>query len=223
MRAAAGAIERLRIVADSIPGGLVQCQTVDDAPPVGICGSGILDALAQLYLNGVVTGEGRMASDHPLVRGDGRQREFVLAGGEKRSGRHAVGITQQDIRELQLAKAAIRTGIQVLLDSNDCSEEDIRQVVIAGAFGSYVDVGSAIDIGMLPSLPRERFRQVGNAAGAGARLALVSTRRREEARIVASRVEYLELASSPNFMQTFTEALYLGHYRLRHGSRQEIV
>ena len=223
MRAAAGAIERLRIVADSSPGGLVQCQTVDDAPPVGICGSGILDALAQLYLNGIVTREGRMASDHPLVRGDGRQREFVLAGEEKHSGRHAVGITQQDIRELQLAKAAIRTGIQALLNSSDCAEEDIRQVVIAGAFGSYIDVGSAMDIGMLPSLPRERFRQVGNAAGAGARLALVSTRRRDEARTVASRVEYLELASSPNFMQTFTEATYLGRYRLRHGSRQEIV
>jgi len=201
----------------------VQCQTVDDAPPVGICGSGILDALAQLYLNGIVTREGRMASDHPLVRGDGRQREFVLVSEEKRSDRHAVGITQQDIRELQLAKAAIRTGIQALLDSNDCSEEDIRQVVIAGAFGSYIDVGSAMDIGMLPSLPRERFRQVGNAAGAGARLALVSTRRRDEARTVASRVEYLELASSPNFMQKFTEATYLGRYRLRHGSRQEIV
>ncbi len=223
MRAAAGAIERLRIVADSSPGGLVQCQTVDDAPPVGICGSGILDALAQLYLNGIVTRGGKMASDHPLVRGDGRQREFVLAGGEKSSGRHAVGITQQDIRELQLAKAAIRTGIQVLLDNNSCAEEDIRQVVIAGAFGSYIDVGSAMDIGMLPSLPRERFCQVGNAAGAGARLALVSTRRREEARTVASRVEYLELASSPNFMQTFTGAIYLGRYRLRHGSRQEIV
>ena len=222
MRAAAGAIERLRIVADSSPGGLVQWQTVDDAPPVGICGSGVLDALAQLYLNGIVTREGRMVSDHPLVRGDGRQREFVLAGGEERSGRHAVGITQQDIRELQLAKAAIRTGIQALLDNNDCAEEDIRKVVIAGAFGSYIDVSSAMDIGMLPSLPRERFWQVGNAAGAGARLALVSTRRREEARTVASRVEYLELASSPNFMQTFTEALYLGRYHLKHGVRQEI-
>ena len=222
MRAASGAIERLRIVADSTPGGLVQCQTVDDAPPAGICGSGILDAMAQLYLNGIVTREGRMASDHPLVRGDGRQREFVLVGEDERDGRHAVAITQQDIRELQLAKAAIRTGIQVLLENSDCSEEDIKQVVIAGAFGSYIDVGSAIDIGMLPSLPRERFRQVGNAAGAGARLALVSTRQREEARSVASRVEYLELASSPNFMQTFTEATYLGRYHLKHGVRQEI-
>jgi uncharacterized 2Fe-2S/4Fe-4S cluster protein (DUF4445 family) len=89
----------------------------------------------------------------------------------------------------------------------------------AGAFGSYIDVGSAIDIGMLLSLPLERFRQVGNAAGAGARLTLVSTRRREESRTVASRVEYLELASPPNFMQIFTEATYLGRYRLTRGSR----
>ena len=222
MRAAAGAIERLRIVADGTRGGRVQHQTVDDAPPVGICGSGILDAMAQLYLNGIVTREGRMTSDHPLVRGDGREREFVLVSEDRQDGRHGVAITQHDIRELQLAKAAIRTGIQALLESNDCSEEGIRQVVIAGAFGSYIDVGSAMDIGMLPVLPLERFRQVGNAAGAGARLALLSTRQRDHARSLASGVEYLELASSPGFMETFTEATYLGRYRLEHGVRQDI-
>ena len=223
MRAAAGAIERLRIVADGTPGGCVRYQTVDDAPPVGVCGSGILDAMAQLYLNGIVTREGRMTSDHPLVRGDGRQREFVLASGDRQDGRHGVAITQHDIRELQLAKAAIRTGIQVLLDTNDCSEEEIGQVVIAGAFGSYIDVNSAMEIGMLPSLPPERFRQVGNAAGAGARLALLSTRKRDQARALASEVDYLELGSAPGFMQTFTEATYLGRYRLKHGVRQEIT
>jgi len=222
MRAAAGAIERLRIVADGIPGGHVQYQTVDGAAPVGICGSGIVDAMAELYLNGVVTREGRMTADHPLVQGDGREREFVLAAEDGRKGRHGVAITQHDIRELQLAKAAIRTGIQALLESNDCAEEDIRQVVIAGAFGSYVDVSSAMDIGMLPSLPLERFRQVGNAAGAGARLALLSTRQRDRARSLASGVDYLELASSPGFMETFTEATYLGRYRLGIGDRQEI-
>ena len=161
--------------------------------------------------------------DHPLVHGDGREREFVLAREQEDSSRRGVAITQKDVRELQLAKAAIRTGIQVLLDANDCSEQEIKRVVIAGAFGSYIDVGSAIAIGMLPSLPPERFQQVGNAAGAGARLALISTRQRDQALAVASRVDYLELASAPGFMQTFTEATYLGQYRLKHGVRQEIA
>ena len=223
MRAAPGAIERLRIVADGTRGGHVQYQTVDDAPPVGICGSGILDAMAQLYLNGIVTKEGRMTADHPLVRGNGREREFVLFGEDRQDGRHGVAITQRDIRELQLAKAAIRTGIQALLESNDCSEEEIKQVVIAGAFGSYIDISSAMDIGMLPVLPLERFRQVGNAAGAGARLALLSTRQRDQARALASGVGYLELGSSPGFMETFTEATYLGRYRLKNGVRQDIT
>ena len=222
MRAAAGAIERLRIIADSTPGGRVQYQTVDSAPPVGICGSGILDAMAQLYLSGIVTREGRMMSEHPLVRGDGRERELVLADEETQDGRRVVAITQQDIRELQLAKAAIRTGIQALLESNDCSEQETKQVIVAGAFGTYIDIGSAVAVGMLPPLPLERFRQVGNAAGAGARLALVSTRKRDEARDIASRVAYLELATAPNFMRTFTEATYLGRYRLKDGERQEI-
>ncbi|HEY90929.1 MAG TPA: ATP-binding protein, partial [Dehalococcoidia bacterium] len=222
MRAAAGAIERLRIVPDSVPGGLVQCQTVDGAPAVGICGSGIIDTLAQLYMNGIISPEGRMITNHPLVRGDGLDREFLLSGGEEQEGQHTVCITQRDIRELQLAKAAIRTGIQVLLENNRCLDEDIKQVVIAGAFGSYIDISSAIDVGMLPSLPPERFRQVGNAAGAGARLALISVKKRDAARSLASRVKYIELASAPGFMQTFTEATYLGRYRLKDGGREQI-
>jgi len=223
MRAASGAIERLRVVTDTLPGGRVQYQTVDDAPPAGICGSGILDTLAQLHLSGVVNPAGRMVAEHPLVRGNGRQREFVIVGPEHSGGHRTIGITQMDIRELQLAKAAIRTGIQVLLNSHSCAEEDVQEVVIAGAFGSYIDVASAIAVGMLPPLPLDRFRQVGNAAGTGARLALVSVPKREEACEIASRVHYLELASSPGFMQTFTEATHLGRYRLVGGARQELA
>jgi len=199
MRAAAGAIERLRIVPDSVPGGLVQYQTVDGAPAVGICGSGIIDTLAQLHINGIISPGGRMITSHPLVRGDGLDREFLLSGGDKQEGHHTVCITQRDIRELQLAKAAIRTGIQVLLENNECLDEDIKQVVIAGAFGSYIDISSAIDIGMLPALPLGRFRQVGNAAGAGARLALLSVKKRDEARSLASRVEYIDGLSILNW------------------------
>jgi len=220
MRAAPGAIERVRIVHGGFQGRDIQIQTIDDAPPVGICGSGILDAIAQLRLAGIVGEEGRMIADHPLVRGEDRQRRYVLApAGEDRA---AVAVTQKDVRELQLAKAAIRAGIQALLEANDCRDDDIQRVIIAGAFGSYIDVASAIEIGMLPALPRDRFEQVGNAAGSGARLALASSAKREEASEIVGRVHYLELAGSAGFMETFTEATYLGRYRLRDGQRQEV-
>jgi len=217
MRAASGAIERLRIANDGI-----QYQTIDDTPPIGICGSGALDAIAQLYLAGIIDKGGKMKDSHPRLRTRKKQREFVLVGAEEREGHPAIVITQQDIRELQLAKAAIRTGLQVLLETDGLAEESIEQVIIAGAFGSYIDVSSAIAIGMLPPLPSERFRQVGNAAGIGAKLALVSCSKRSEAETIASRVRYLELAASPRFMPTFIEASHLGRYRITHGKRKEI-
>jgi len=216
MRAARGAIERLRIMDDSI-----QYQTIDGAPPVGICGSGILDAIAQLYLHGIINEGGRMKDGHHNIRTRRKQREFVLVSGEQ-EGHSAIVITQQDVRELQLAKAAIRTGIQALLEAGGYSEEAIKQVIIAGAFGSYIDLASAVAIGILPPLSLDRFRQVGNAAGMGAKLALISRRKRDEARVIVARVSYIELASTPNFTQTFVEASYLGRYRLKNGKREEI-
>jgi uncharacterized 2Fe-2S/4Fe-4S cluster protein (DUF4445 family) len=216
MRAVTGAIEYLRITGDSI-----QYQTIGEAPPVGICGSGILDALSQLYLAKVIDEGGRIARSHSRVRTDKGQREFVLVSKEERGGQPAITITQHDVRELQLAKAAIRTGIQVLLEANGCAEDEIKQVIIAGAFGTYINVASAVTIGMLPSLPLNRFRQAGNAAGMGAKLALISLKSRAEAQTIASRVSYIELASAPNFESTFIQASYLGRYRITDGRREE--
>jgi uncharacterized 2Fe-2S/4Fe-4S cluster protein (DUF4445 family) len=217
MRAATGAIERLRIDGDKI-----QYQTIDGAPPVGICGSGILDTLAQLYLAKIIDGGGRIINNRPRVRAYKGQREFILVSKEERNGKPAITITQHDVRELQLAKAAIRTGIQVLLETSGCSEDDIKQMIIAGAFGTYIDAASAVAIGMLPPLPLKRFRQVGNAAGMGAKLALISLKSRSQAKAVASRVSYIELASSPSFQPTFMQASYLGRYRIIDGKRKEI-
>jgi len=217
MRATTGAIERLRIDGDKI-----QYQTIDGAPPVGICGSGILDALAQLHVAKIVDEGGRIVDSRPRVRAYKGQREFVLVSREERKGKPAITITQHDVRELQLAKAAIRTGIQILLETNDCAEDDIKQVIIAGAFGTYIDISSAVAIGMLPPLPLNRFRQVGNAAGMGAKLALISLRSRARAEAVASGVRYIELAGSPSFQPTFMQASYLGRYRITGGKREEI-
>jgi len=125
------------------------------------------------------------------------------------------------VRQLQLAKAAIRTGIQVLLETSGLSEDQMKQVIIAGAFGTYIDVASAVTIGMLPPLPLNRFQQVGNAAGMGAKLALVSLSKRAEAQAIASGVKYVELANAPNFNQTFIQASYLGRYRMMNGRREK--
>ena len=217
MRAASGAIERLQIQKDTI-----KYHTIDHAPPAGICGSGILDAIAQLYLAGIINKGGRMKDSHPRIRTVNKQREFVIVDENKRNEQSAITITQRDIREVQMAKSAIRTGIQVLLEAAGRREEEIDQVIIAGAFGTYIDVSSAMTIGMLPSLPLARFRQVGNAAGMGAKLALISTVKRKEAQTIASKVKYIELASAPDFTETFVQSGYLGRYRISHGKREKI-
>ena len=160
--------------------------------------------------------------NHPRVRSSHEHLEFVLVGEGEQDGRSAIAITQKDVRELQLAKAAIRTGIQLHLDASHRREEEIDQVIIAGAFGNYIDVTSAIVTGMLPSLPIERFSQVGNAAGVGAKLALISSSKRKEAQRIASRIHYLELATLPLFMETFMQANYLGVYRILQGRRKEV-
>jgi uncharacterized 2Fe-2S/4Fe-4S cluster protein (DUF4445 family) len=200
MRAAPGAIEHVRLEKERL-----EIQTIGGESPVGICGSGLLDVVAQLRLNGVLDKKGKMGA-HPQVRDHGGVTEFVLA---ERAGQENITISQKDVRELQLAKAAIRSGIQVLVEAEGISENDIGQVIIAGAFGTFIDVRSAITIGMLPPLPLERFTQVGNAAGTGARLALISRSQRAKAQQIAQQDGYIELATVPNFQRKFAEATYL--------------
>jgi uncharacterized 2Fe-2S/4Fe-4S cluster protein (DUF4445 family) len=211
MRAADGAIERLRLAGDKL-----EYQTIGGIPPVGLCGSGIVDAMAQLLLGGAIDRQGRM-QDHPRVREVDGVREFVLVDEPTHPGMNtstaperAIVFTQQDVRQLQLAKGAMRTGIELLLSTSGRSSDEIDTVIIAGAFGSYIDVSSAIAIGLLPRLPLDRFRQVGNAAGMGAKLALVSRARRAAAQALASRIRYLELAAHPLFSTTFAQAMLLG-------------
>jgi uncharacterized 2Fe-2S/4Fe-4S cluster protein (DUF4445 family) len=185
--------------------GKLEIQTIGGDAPVGICGSGLLDIVAQLRLNDIVDRRGRIG-EHDLVQKQDGMTEFVLA---ERPGLQPVTLNQLDVRELQLAKAAIRLGIIALVEHEGLEETDIDEVIIAGAFGTFIDVGSAIVIGMLPDLPFERFDQVGNAAGTGARLALLSRTERENARIMATNVGYIELAKIPNFNKKFAEVSFL--------------
>jgi uncharacterized 2Fe-2S/4Fe-4S cluster protein (DUF4445 family) len=200
MRAGPGAIEHVRWSQERL-----EIQTIGGETPVGICGSGLLDVVAQLRLNNVLDRGGKMGT-HPRVRNQNGTSEFVLV---EPAGQDAITISQKDVRELQLAKAAIRLGIQALVAAEGLTEDNIEEVVIAGAFGTFIDVQSAITIGMLPALPLERFKQVGNAAGTGARLALISKSQRDKAEQIAYQDGYIELASVPNFNRKFAEATYL--------------
>jgi len=204
MRAAPGAIERVQIDQDQI-----RLQTVDDLPAVGICGSGILDAVAQLLDAGALDRTGRMDLEHPLVRKSDDQSEVLLLDAAHSGHTRDVAITRKDVNEIQLAKAAIRAGLEILLQEADLSHDDIEEIIIAGAFGTYLDVRSAIRLGMLPEIPLSRFRQVGNAAGIGAMQMLLSAQRRRLAAQLVDRVEYVELTTHPDFNAHYTKALHL--------------
>jgi uncharacterized 2Fe-2S/4Fe-4S cluster protein (DUF4445 family) len=201
MRAAPGAIERVRIV-----DGRVEYKTIGDKPPLGLCGSGILDGVAELRRADLLDARGRLRG--PGIREVEGSHEFVIAErGESANGRD-ITVTQQDVRELQLAKGAIRSGIEALLQDAEIAASDVDQVIIAGAFGTYIDVESAMRIGLLPRLPLECVSQVGNAAGTGARLALISRAQRQQAQALAERVRYIELARTPRFARSYAQAMY---------------
>lgn len=211
MRSAAGAIEEVKIIGDE-----VRLKTIDDAPPLGICGSGVLDITAQLYLSGIVNAAGRMGTDHPRVQIRNGKREFVLADENEAQGKSVV-FTQSDVRAVQLAKGAIRAGIAMLLENAGLQDEQLDQIVIAGAFGSYLNVASAVAIDMLPALPLDRFAQIGNAAGIGAKLALVSHPYRSEAQTIAASSDYLELAGSTHFNSVFMHSIGFPDYKKTRG------
>jgi len=204
MRAAEGAVERVQI-----SDGNVSLQTIDDKPPVGICGSGILDAVAQLYRNGILDIKGGMLNSHPRVRDTANGKEFVLVPAEESGLGRDIVVTRGDISQIQLAKGAIRAGINILLQEVGIDAEDIDRFIVAGAFGTYIDVQSAMDIAMFPTLPLERFQQVGNAAGAGARMALLSRQARNLAVEIAHAAQYLELTNDPRFTEQFTVSMFL--------------
>ena len=205
MRAAPGAVEWVRLVDER-----VEYQTIDEMPPVGICGSGVLDSVAELRRVGVLGANGAMKpGSHPRVRGEGGRSEFLLVPAGERGAPRDLVITRKDVNEIQLAKGAIRAGIEVLLSEAGLEAEQIERVVVAGAFGTYLDVGSALAVGMFPPLARERFVQVGNGAGMGAKLALVSRRCRAVTEEIARRVEYIELTTHPRFVEAYMAALML--------------
>jgi uncharacterized 2Fe-2S/4Fe-4S cluster protein (DUF4445 family) len=202
MRAAPGAIERVRI-----NGSEVQVHTIGDQPAVGLCGSGILDVIAELLRAHLLDMRGVIKGEHPRLRVNGKKTEFVLVPAEKSGIERDVKVSRADINEIQLAKGAIRAGVETLLAVAGADDQAIDRFVVAGAFGTYLDLESAIRIGLFPDLPRERFQQVGNAAGSGARQLLISTRERQLANEIIQHVEYVELAGHLAFTNVYMKTL----------------
>jgi uncharacterized 2Fe-2S/4Fe-4S cluster protein (DUF4445 family) len=204
MRGQAGAIEGVRLSAD---GAAPELRVIGDQAPAGICGSGIVDAIAELWRTDRIDMRGRFRRDAAGVREGDKGAEYVLAGAAVTGIGRDIAITQNDVNEIQLAKGAIAAGISILLEATGTPPEDVDEVIVAGAFGTYLDLDSALAIGLLPRLPRAEYSQIGNAAGTGARAALLSLRERERARRIAHGTRYLELTSNPGFHRRFARSM----------------
>jgi uncharacterized 2Fe-2S/4Fe-4S cluster protein (DUF4445 family) len=253
-RAAPGAIERVRIDPASLEPRfrVIGVDAWSDAPDfaeqvadagtgvTGICGSGIIEVVAELYLAGVVTADGvidgALAARSPRVIADGRTFSYVLhdpgPGSGASAGRQAAGapsdalglrilVTQGDVRAIQLAKAALYAGVRLLMDK--LAVDTVDDVRLAGAFGSQIDPLHAMILGLVPDCELDHVRAAGNAAGTGALIALLSGEARREIEAVVRRVEKVETAVEPRFQEHFVEALAIPHRSAPNPNLERVV
>ncbi len=205
MRATEGAIEAVRINPATYEPEL---DVIGDSMPVGICGSGMIDAVSEMFLTGVIDQKGKLVRLKTDRIGEGEDgAEFVFYKG----GRRDVALTETDIENILRAKAAIYAGVSLLLKEVGFGLNAIERVYIAGGFGNYLNVDRAIILGMLPDLPKEKFSFLGNTSITGAYLCLLSEDLRKEAEEIASKMTYMELSVSRNFMDEYLSALFLPH------------
>lgn len=203
MRGAEGAIEHAHLEE-----GKLVYKVIGGGKPTGICGSGLIDIIAGLLEAGVIDETGRLIEGPRVVQIDENTKSAYLLAGPSESGNgKPVYLSQKDIREVQLAKGAIAAGIALLAEQMGITLEQIEQVYIAGAFGNYMDPAGACRIGMLPGILKERIIPVGNAAGEGAKLALLNKEELERAERLARHTEFLELAALPEFQDEFVDQL----------------
>ena len=210
MRAMEGAIEEVEIDPKTYD---VNYRVIGDVKPIGICGSGMIDALAEMYLNGVIDQKGKIREEigSKRIRKSESGLEYVLAWRVESAINKEIVITEVDLDNLIRAKAAIYAGFATLLAHMGIKFTDIEKLYIAGGFGRYIDVERAITIGMLPDLPVDKFQFLGNTSIMGAYFALLCDRLRHEAEEIAHRMTYVELSVSRNFMDEYLSALFLPH------------
>jgi uncharacterized 2Fe-2S/4Fe-4S cluster protein (DUF4445 family) len=190
---------------------------IDNGPPRSLCGSGLIDAVAIMLDLGVIDATGRFVEPKKLegrlppaissrIIEQGGQPAFVLAWGQQASGQEVV-LTQGDIRQVQLAKGAIRAGTRLLLRKVGIEDSDIERILLAGAFGNYIRAESALRMGLLPDVPAESIYFVGNAACSGAQMTLLSSHCRRKAAELARKIQYVEIAHEEDFSNVFAESM----------------
>ena len=217
MRAASGAIEVVQIGTDTVSVQVISSGAETTVAPVGLCGSGLVDAVAELVRVGLLDRTGRFVADgaavaHPQLADRltrvGEERVFVLAWlGDEGDVSDSVYVSQRDVRELQFAKAAIATGWSLLCAELEVDPRDVQQVLLAGSFGSYLSPGNAVRIGLVPELPVLRIVSAGNVAGEGAKMSLLSMPERAGAATLLKEVRYLELSDRADFNDRFIDQL----------------
>jgi uncharacterized 2Fe-2S/4Fe-4S cluster protein (DUF4445 family) len=231
-RAAPGAIERLRIDPETLEPRykVIGCDKWSNEPGfdeatkqtgvTGICGSGIIEALAEMYLTGILTQDGvidgGMAAKSPRIQADNRTFTYLVRDGEP-----TLRITQNDIRAIQLAKAALYAGARLLMDR--MGVETLDRITLAGAFGSHIDVKYAMVLGMIPDCDLAKVTSAGNAAGTGARIALLNRKARDEIARVVKQVEKVETAVEPRFQEHFVEAMAIPHKTAPYDHLRKVV
>jgi uncharacterized 2Fe-2S/4Fe-4S cluster protein (DUF4445 family) len=210
MRAMEGAIDRIRVNDDLS----TSYHVLGEKTPAGICGSGLIDLLAEMYAKGIIDRKARIQDvGDRRVRGTDSGLEYVIEWKNKlgKGASSDLAVTDADLQNLLRTKAAIYGACSVLLKKTETSREDVDSVVIAGGFGYHLDIGRAISIGMFPDLPQKKYRFIGNGALGGARLALLSGRRRKEALDIFDMMTYFELSVDNAFYNEFSAALFIPH------------
>ncbi len=206
MRAGSGAIESL----DIVNGDEIRFKTIGGSHPIGICGSGLLDTLSELFVNGIIDRTGRLKAtgDPKLTEGDdGMQFQLV----EPRNGHQEISITQADINNLIRSKAGVFAAIRILMNSTQTKLQDIDTIYIAGGFGNFLNVQRAVTIGMLPDVPQAKLQFVGNTSIAGAKTVLLSQKALKTAEQIAGSMTYFDLMGNPEYMDEFIKAKFLPH------------
>jgi uncharacterized 2Fe-2S/4Fe-4S cluster protein (DUF4445 family) len=217
---APGAIERVRIDPDTLESRIsvigsdlwsddpAFAEATEDLGVNGICGSGIIEVIAELYLAGVITEDGvidgSLAEKSDRIIADGRTWSYLLYDGEQR-----ITVTQNDVRQIQLAKAALYAGVKLLMDKAGVTTVD--KIRLAGAFGSHIDSKHAMTLGLIPDCKLDNVASAGNAAGTGARIALLNVEARREIESVVRSIEKIETAIEPKFQEYFVGAMAFPH------------
>lgn len=212
MRATSGAIDSVRIFHRGVK---VSATTVDGSPPVGLCGTGLIDALSEMFLAEVVDRSGHYQMDRAQhrfrVNPEDDRPEFVLVSADESGTGRDVVIRQSDVENLIRTKGSIYAATDSLVQSVGLSLSDVQRVFIAGAFGNRLDIASCVNVGLLPDLPGDRFQFIGNSSVAGAKLVMLSRRMLEQAHAIRDRISYQELMVDPSYMERFTSACFLPH------------